>query len=822
MSGDIAHFETFRAIAPAEVDDNALRKLMKKHGNDIEAINIAISNLWETERKEEEEWVVNSKNKKDNTKTVNAHSQPNRPDRNSGRGGRGRDRRGEGRTSLSKSAPPVSKPDQSLPKDQPVTKPESPKILKVATVDLPVTKSAIISSSSTSGWGSGMSLAAKLKKAELEKENAAKIVPEQKVSESKETGENSSEQEVINTSKDVKTVSAVTEKIDGEANGKNDGAKKTPRQRNRRSRGKESKGKGGDALTQLVEDTAEMNVSDHTKPSADNDINVSAPVTTASSANQVSKSKNEPANSNVNTKNELPMGSSMQEEAQTQSQSAVGQGFLKMGKWEAPIESSTDISSFQFGSFGSFNDEVENSKSVSVSFNGSPDASTVSGAKANTAWKVSEEATNLSTVSDSANSGNIWPTKGNSTSNTESTSSATATSSSMNSLFPQSSVSGASTTRAPPGLESNNLANAPNKAAAQNNRPNKQSTGGPQHMHQNGPYPQHQYAAQQLPPGIPTGVNRPNLAAPTVPLSVSGFPYGAYPPALDPLSQHSQFVQHHPYNAQPSSGGSTSNSLLTSTSSSASSTNTTTQTAGTTSTTATATPSANLPQQQYATPINPYFGNPYYNQAYFYGQQVPNYYGQGRGMYQQRGPFPDPYGSNGSLYPGEVYQGAQFSEASANYGSGMSMHQGRGNDPNHSNASSTAPNNSNNKTMKGNPSASQLSNGHGMQDHSNAHFGYVNPYNSRVGMDQWQYQQNQQAVGGWGAPVMDFPPNTSQGVGNSQNQGFSQHNLAMNDPNSQRTQGNRGDRNNQGKNTANYGSSFADSRPAPTAGAAFP
>ena len=261
-------------------------------------------------------------------------------------------------------------------------------------------------------------------------------------------------------------------------------------------------------------------------------------------------------------------------------------------------------------------------------------------------------------------------------------------------------------------------------------------------------------------------------------------------------------------------------------------------------------PASNVPQQQYAPNAAqfPYYGNPYYNQqhaaAYYYGG--PQYYPNqgGRGMFQpQRGPYPDPYGNNGSLYPGDVYgQGGHgpggFNDAPSSYGGTMpNLHQGQGgigaigggvgggsgNGGNNSKSSKGG----NNSQSVGGGSAQQGGMGHGMQEHSNlnSNYGYLNnPYNARgVGIDQasWgQYQQNHPSGGGWGM-MGGFAPSASPtgaaGQNHGQNQGFGnqgQHQgmngVGMNPNNNsqqqQQQQGGRGGNDSRGTAGQNIGS----------------
>mmetsp|Transcript_10425 Transcript_10425/g.15709 ORF Transcript_10425/g.15709 Transcript_10425/m.15709 type:complete len:1026 (-) Transcript_10425:128-3205(-) len=358
-------------------------------------------------------------------------------------------------------------------------------------------------------------------------------------------------------------------------------------------------------------------------------------------------------------------------------------------------------------------------------------------------------------------------------------------------------------------------------------------------------YPQQQqqgYGQQTLPPGISASnrnstVNNSSMnvgatGASNVPNPLTSLPPYAYPTPIsfDHIAQQ-QYV--HPSYAQPNSAsvpvglplgsaGSGSSGVVgpNSNSNSNAGLGVTGSNAGNSASSVSSSlqQQQQQPQQQQYNPAAaslPFYGNPYYhNQAYYYGQQVPNYYGQGRGMYQQpRGPYPtDVYGNAGSLgYPGDLYQQTNQFADPPNYAN-MAMQVGGGVGGSNSNGvsgvgaqgSSTVSGggvsgvNVGNKPKVGGPSVAgqnqnqqnnnQNQNQQGLMQQQDHNYGYgvnVNPYNNpRFGMDpQWQYQQAAAANQGaaWGAPPMMFPPSVSPaaaglggGGGLTNQQSFSQ------------------------------------------------
>merc|ERR1719231_388981 len=107
-----------------------------------------------------------------------------------------------------------------------------------------------------------------------------------------------------------------------------------------------------------------------------------------------------------------------------------------------------------------------------------------------------------------------------------------------------------------------------------------------------------------------------------------------------------------------------------------------------------------------------------------------------------------------------------------------------GNNSQNSNNGNKGPKNGNSlhgQNISGALLQSNIAHGMPEQHGMNSTYGYL-PYSNRgLGIEQaqaWQYQQNHQAAGGWGAPMMGFPPAASP---TGQGQGFSQpQHLAMN------------------------------------------
>lgn len=441
------------------------------------------------------------------------------------------------------------------------------------------------------------------------------------------------------------------------------------------------------------------------------------------------------------------------------------QGFLNMGKWEAPVEA--ERSAFQFGSFG------VNAYGEDDGVNGGVSASQVGTNPSAAPW------TGLHSTEEKVVS-NVWGTAGADQSlDMSSGLFAQQSSTTSKALETAPDAGNVAATRAPPGLGQNkpnaNASNNASRSTVGQIKNNKTEIASAQNQAQQTQLPAYQQQQQSYNQGVPPGMN--NRNAPVLNPLAGGLPY-AYNPSFD-LAQQAQF------SGYPIGGGLVPPTAPAAAAASAAAP-VSTSSAAATSAAAPATGVAQQQQQPYPAAPFPFYPNPYYpSQAYYYGQpQMPNYYGhgQGRDMYQQRGnPYGgNPYGNAGSLYPGDVYgqqAAGQFPDAAGNYGG---VHPGA------ANTGSSAGNNSN-KTAKNsaNP-AGAVGAGAGTpgmtpEQHSanllmNSGYGYVNPYNARGPMDGqgWQgYPGNQAAA--WGAPMM-FPNNSSPTnlSGSAQQQGQAQ------------------------------------------------
>lgn len=441
--------------------------------------------------------------------------------------------------------------------------------------------------------------------------------------------------------------------------------------------------------------------------------------------------------------------------------------FLKMGKWEAPLESSP----FQFGSFGNYS-SATNDDSISMS---TP-----------APWGGVAESTEQQSLDTTAG---VW---GASSSGSDGGASASSSSgpSPMSSLFPApkglpsvpsdspSGVSSSSQSQngrydqkpsAPPGLELHSHSAMSKPIPRQDSRTSTPGQAQSRGKHEaNQQLQQQQQQQQQIqqqqyqppyqhPAAVPPAAVRGNAPV------ASSSPY-AYAPGFEIQPQYQAPYQPTPAMPAPVAGTSP------------------VAAAGTPSTQqASAAPQGQQQGQgqlQYGPPPgmpshygNPYYANPYYaNPAYFYGQpQVQNpYYNQGRDYQASRPYGADPY-APGVQYP--VYQqGGGFPDASGSYPN-MPMQQQHPSMGPQGQGAATAPGaaaaggQGQGKQQKGVGASSAAPQQQQQQDLNQ---GYVyNPYNPRDA--QWQYQQ---AAPGWGAPMMGFPGGPGQSPPGAQ--GFSQ------------------------------------------------
>ena len=411
--------------------------------------------------------------------------------------------------------------------------------------------------------------------------------------------------------------------------------------------------------------------------------------------------------------------------------------FLKMGKWEAPVESS----SFQFGSFGNYS--TDDSMSVPAPWGGA----------------VAENEQQIQSDTIAA----VWGANGSS--NIDTSASSSSGPSPMSSLFPapkglgsvssEGSPSAASGSHqnarydqqkpsAPPGLEitkplarQDSRSTAPGQSQTRGKHETNPQQQQLQQQQQQQQYQQPQYQ-QQAPAAAPA-------AARGQPAAPSSMLYG-YAPGFESQYQQTSYGHVAPAVAPPATGSPVASTGAVST-----------QGQGI---------APGAPQAlQYGPPPGmpnhynvPYYGSPYYGSQYFYGQPlIPNhYYNQGRGDYQTNRYGSDPYAPGGQ-YPNLYHQGGGFPDQ------GMPMQQ-------HPSMSQQTQVQSGAAAAPGAASAS----GQGKQQKEkvqiipqqqdpNQGYGY-NPYNSRDA--QWQQYQ------GWNAPMMGFPGGSPTGAGGPQ--GFSQ------------------------------------------------
>jgi len=400
--------------------------------------------------------------------------------------------------------------------------------------------------------------------------------------------------------------------------------------------------------------------------------------------------------------------------------SSSSEGFLKMGKWEAPVEAA-EMSAFQFGSFGNAYDDAANN-GVSASQVGTNPAATP--------WTGLHE--------DKPASTNVWGAPA----------AAEPTLDMSNSLFQQSSTSSAgaelssttsAATRAPPGLAPKN--NNKSAMAQKGKMDAPQQATASQAPAQNATYNQ----GYSQPPGM----NR-NPA-----LNALQYPYS---PSFDLAAQQAQV----PFNNYPLGGVAVPPVAATTAASSTATTTTPAAQSSAAAPTNTTAPNAALNQQQQQFPNHYGYYNPYYGaNPYFYQNQMANFYNPPRGPYGA-----NPYANGGSLYPGQDMYGQQvsghFPDGSGNYG----MHPGMQGAGNSNTASSTTGNNKAGKSGAGANNNAGAAQGMTQDQHANllmsGGYGYPpNPYAGRGGMDAQGWQGYPGGQAGWGGQMMPFPNNAS-------------------------------------------------------------
>eukprot|EP01036_Dinobryon_divergens_P031304 gene31304-40676_t len=866
-------------MAPETLDDQSLRDLMKTHLNNKEAITSAIQNIWHDTPDNKavgSDWVTTSKNKKQEAPPAKSSvggrgsregggrggSARGRGPANAGRGGSGGGR-GERDRDRTGSRGPSSKPsyanggaeqsngtsstvaatagwgtqsDAVFTSDEPAEAPKPPQVSAVPSAPV--------------GWGGGLTLAERLKK-KAEEVKSRLIFDLQKSIAACVLLAN----EWLQEAKKPEAADAAEKAADAEEQAA--GRKGASRQRGRRRdkdrgrRGSEGNAadkdgdgsvsaspavaadeaaiaEAGDAEQALASEThQELEAVDQDEDTLQNISDALHQLTTAADEVLSGTDDQRPESQAVPVPVPVPAAAdpaptvaaaveaaSQPGKAEPSSSASLpasnsSSSFLKLGKWEAPIEAAPEAAVFQFGSFGA--EESMSSAAASSKAVGAGSSKSSSWQEEPLAHGLQESSSAWSSEVSPSNPGSatVPATSAPSTSAPSSSASGGASnaSSSMNALFaPVSKVAGLQSldsqasnaaaagiqSRAPPGLEQGSVLPA---ASKQNPI---QPGGGGSNGNRSAP-------GQQVRYNTAGGLAAPVTSLPAYYPPVGFDQYASYPPNSSVSL---------PLGGSQAVNGVGSASGLGGSAGSAAGATSNASNVGVNSGIQQQQPQQQQ-QQQFPAASLPYYGAPPYYGQYYYGQQVPNYYGQGRGIYQQpRGPYPtEMYGSAGSLYPGEVYAGNQFSDA-PNYGGMAMQHQGgvgggAANIPGSASGGvgaggvgASGP--AGNKALKGGaggglsiPGAQQQQQQQpqvgqnqqagnvglmGAPDHSahlNSSYGYgANPYNRSFGMDaQWQqFQQGQ----GW-APMMAFPssaPNPSAaggGVGlTAHNQGFTQ------------------------------------------------
>jgi hypothetical protein len=608
----------------------------------------------------------------------------------------------------------------------------------------PTTTSAGIAAPTGPVWGGGLSFAEKLKRAEAEKARLAALP-----------------KEPVQTAVASPPAPAADSPVnDASAEGQKGRARGT-----RRPRGK----KEDSAVGEVTEGTEALSVNDASEPKQEDSVPPPPPLVHVGAAQSAEPAQSSPAPAAAEPTPSAPA---------TNTAPTSSEGFLKMGKWEAPVEAS-EMTAFQFGSFGNAYDD---------SANNGVSASQVGTNPAATPWTGS-------VLSEDKTSTNVWGApepnldmSGGLFSQQASTASADLSSSSN------------AATRAPPGLAKANTATAA-KTAPGTNKPKDTAQQAPAAAApaQTAAYAQGGYTQ---PPGMRGNAN--TGAALNAPAAA---PAGVYPyPGFD-LSQ-AQFGGYPLGGVAPSAPAAATAASTASTGA----TNTQTSTSATSAAPNAQQNAAVSQQQAYGGPAGPFpFYNPYYaNAGYYYGQAPMFNYGQGRDMYQQRGPYgANPYAGAGSLYPGDVYGqqvGGQFPDASGNY---MGLHPGMqgagGNTAGNAGAQGNANKGkggaagaNNNAGAGAGPTQGMNPDQHAAGLLMNNGYGYVTPYGGRGGMEGWPGYPAAQG-GGWGG-MMPFPntgsPTPLAGAG-----GFPQQGQGAQQGQGQQGQGqqNRGAGNNAGR-----------------------
>jgi hypothetical protein len=650
------------------------------------------------------DWTVNSKPKKGQDTSKQSQGRPERP-----RGKDNKPRDGRGPKPSHSSTPPPAPTAAPAPAPAPVAAPKAAAPVSAPKVPTPKPtadswgKSAAISASSAPAWGSGGSLADKIKRKEEADRLAALAAAVEAV--------------------------AVNEPVASEAS-KSEAAQGSP-EPGAQENAPTNKGKARKPRTKgpKSQDTPSAESPD-VPASADARVHSQAhePAFTASSAGSSEPVSTQPENTPVpepvseTATVSAPVNQIVQdvpESLQENIQSNISAPFLKLGRWEPSTESGSG--DLQFGSFGSFKDEGS------------------AGSVQPGAWGA-EPSANSSGIDAS------WGAGGQS-------------GVAIGSYFPQGkglaaapgsgSFDASKTTAPPPGLDNQAHGKGAqigrNTNVNQHNRNKGESGQGlQQHANSNQFY-------QAQPPGIANPANRGVPPASQYQYGFDGSQANFMHPGFQPAAQ-----------TQSAIGTTAAGSVPTS--SSASTTGQQQVPAQQNQPQAQQQQQFAPPPGMAPYYFSPYFHSQYY---YGGQGGLQNYYPQGRGVYPNRGPYPtDPYGPGAPMYP-DMYQQGQFGDASSTYGNlpihpAMPMATQQNVPPAAGNIGSAGGKQAKG-TNTGAVGSNQPASATGSQDQAmsqHAPYGYA-PYGRT---DQWPYQSTGQGWGGmmpFPTPASNLPAQAS-------------------------------------------------------------
>lgn len=709
-----ATFKKYRDVAPESVDDSTLRQLIASNEHNHDSIAAAIDRLW-ADHANQPVWTTHSK--KDKKANTDASPKAPGPHRDSGRDRHGKEGKFSGgkpksnalsssagasvtaaKTEQIKAPEPVAAPSPAVAETAPPAKaPASKNIATPSPVPAPVAPS---SSAPKTAWGSG-NLADKLKKKE-EADRLAALAPPPAPAP---------------VDVPVSTEAPVEE------------PKATPvaevasRPKSRRSRGKGDRKAQDNATSATVSTPAhavdvEVVVGTEPEPVAVAASSEPEPVKSSVVPEVVAREPS-PAPTTVAEPVNIPAPVTTAPVQNSSAETSIDAGtktFLKLpGKWDTPVEQTE--SSFQFGSFGSFNSESESAPAPPAVAPATVAAPTVeSEPESRVPIESNWGATNGSVVGLNfapASSLNYFPASKGLPSVTNGPGAVS-----------DASRFDAGKPAAPPGLDAQT--HSKGQVGSGVRAPNTQ----PQHNRNKGDASQmmphsHPQAYYPGPPGMSGSQGR-------------MYPFDAQAPFMPPIQPFGGPV--------PSVVGAPSVPQVPTSSSS---------TGGA--------PQSQQQQQQvpqgqqpaFSGPpgMPPFYGYPQSYYPYYYSQQAAPYYNPGRDMY------PRPYGQQ---YPGyDFYQGNQFADAQGSYGN-VPMHGAMGiagqQPPNIAPGAGGVGGAGGNKTAKGSSSVGgPAGSSGGVQDGPGAQHGYGGyPSYPPRSSDQWQYQN-------WGAGMMPFPASAASG-----------------------------------------------------------